>query len=189
MFHLELRQFPHVARAFNLSREELDARFARPWASGTSVRYEDYAFDPDKGRLTVYEGPELLPEDMGLGRSWANVGRTSQDVTETILAEAERGTESRSAVEMFKVIVRGAARAPIAFPEVVALASAEHPGRRASECLAMAEQAVWELLHQGRLILTAGEVPVDPEAWAAIILRWETWVDAADDPPLLQATT
>ena len=31
VFHVELRQFPHVARVFNLSREELDARFARPW--------------------------------------------------------------------------------------------------------------------------------------------------------------
>ena len=26
MFHVELRQFPHQARAFNLTREELDAR-------------------------------------------------------------------------------------------------------------------------------------------------------------------
>lgn len=187
MFHLELRQFPHVARAFNLSREELDARFARPWAGGTSVRYEDYAFHPEKGRLTVYEGPELLPEDVGMGRGWANVGRTSQDVTETILAEAERGTESRSAVEMFKAIVRDAARTPISFSEVIALASAEHPGRRASECLAMAEQAVWELLHQGRLTLTAGDDPVATDQWAAIILRWETWSSAGEDPPLLQA--
>jgi len=102
VFHLELRQFPHVARVFNLSREELDARFARPWASGTTIRHEDQAYVPDRGQLRVFEGPEIRREEMGLGRGWANVGRTSEEVTETVLAEAERGTETRSAVETFK---------------------------------------------------------------------------------------
>ncbi|MEO8966046.1 MAG: hypothetical protein ABI355_00540 [Solirubrobacteraceae bacterium] len=187
MFHLELRQFPHVARVFNLPREELDARFVRPWASGTTIRHEDQTYGPDKGHLRVFEGPEIRREEMGLGRGWANVGRTSEEVTETVLAEAERGTETRAAVETFKAMLRGAARTPMTFAEVMALASAEHPGRRASACLAMAEQAVWESLHQGRLALATADGTVAPEGWEAIVLRWETWTEAGHDPPVLRA--
>jgi len=73
------------------------------------------------------------------------------------------------------------------FAEVMALASAEHPGRRASECLTMAEQAVWESLHQGRLVLATADGAVAPEGWKAIILRWETWTEAGDDPPVLES--
>lgn len=186
MFHVELRQFPHVARAFNLSREELDAQFARPWASGTVVRFEDRAWNPEKGRLTVYEGPEVRSEDMGRGRGWATVGRTSAEVTETIMAEAARGTETRSAVETFKAIVHDAARTPVPFAEVIALAAAEHPGHRASECLAMAEQAVWELLHQRNVAICVAGEEVAPEGWEAIVLRWETWAGGVD-PPVLRA--
>lgn len=184
MFHLELRQFPHVARAFNLEREELDARFVRPWASGTVIRFADRAWNPEKGRLTVYEGPEVRPEDMGMGRGWATVSKTSADVTETIMAEAARSTETRSAIETFKAIVRGAARTPIAFPEVIALAAAEHPGHRASACLAMAEQGVWELLHQGRVAIDVAGEEVTPDRWEAIVLRWETWAGGGDMPVL-----
>lgn len=186
MFHLELRQFPHVARVFNLDRDDLDARFVRPWASGTVVRFEDRAWNPEKGRLTVYEGPEVRPEDMGMGRGWATVGKTSADVTETIMAEAARSTETRAAVETFKAIVRGAARTPLAFSEVIALAAGEHPGHRASECLAMAETAVWELLHQGRLAIELAGEEVAPDQWEAIVLRWATWA-GGDDAPVLRA--
>ena len=187
VFHLELRQFPHVARVFNLSREELDARFVRLWAGGTTIRYEDQAYLPDRGQIRIFEGPEIRREEMGMGRGWANVGRTCQEVTETVLAGAERGAESRSGVETFKLVLRGAARTPMTFAEVMALAAGEHPGRRASECLAMAEQAVWELLHQGRLTLVTAGGPAAPEAWEAIVLDWATWIEAGDDPPVLRA--
>ena len=40
VYHLELRQFPRVARVFNLTREEVDARFARPWINGTVIKYQ-----------------------------------------------------------------------------------------------------------------------------------------------------
>ena len=186
VFHLELRQFPHVARVFNLPREELDMRFVRLWAGGETVRYEDQSYLPGKGQIRVFEGPEIRREEMGMGRGWANVGRTCREVTEIVLTEAERGTETRSAVESFKAMLRGAARAPMTFAEVIALASAEHPGRRASERLAMAEQAVWELLHQGRLTLANADGPVAPEGWEPIVLDWTTWIEEGDDPPVLQ---
>ena len=40
MFHVELRQFPHVARMFNLSREELEARILGPWLAGRELELD-----------------------------------------------------------------------------------------------------------------------------------------------------
>lgn len=187
MFHLELRQFPHVARAFNLGREELDLRFARPWVSGTQVVHEDRRWTPDKARLTIFEGPEVRLEEMGLGRGWARVGQTSQEVTETVLAEAQRGAEGRSAVEMLKADLLRAAQTGIGLPEVIEIATARYPAWRASERLALAEQAVWEMLHQGRLTLSDLDGPVASERWQPILLAWPTWGAAAGEALRLRA--
>lgn len=187
MFHVELRQFPHVARAFNLTQEELDRRFARPWVTGTVIEYEDRNWTPGKSKLTILEGPELGVEDMGLGRGWANVGRTSQEVTETLLAQTQRGAEGRSTLEIVKAAVRGAARTPISPAGVVELVVAEYPLWRASEHLAMAEQAVWELLHQGRLRLSGPQGQVEADQWPAILLRWSTWTGDGAEGLMLEA--
>jgi len=187
MFHLELRQFPHVARAFNLSREELDARFARPWISGSAIEHGDRRWTPDRARLRIFEGPELRAGEIGMGRGWATVGKTSKEVTETVLAEADRGSEGRSAVETFKGEVLTAARTAITFGEVMGLAATEYPLWRASERLALAEQAVWELLHQGALTLSGLDGPIERERWQPILLSWSTWTDAGPDPLLLEA--
>jgi hypothetical protein len=185
LFHIELRQFPHVARVFNLSREELDLRFARPWVGGSVVEHEDRRWAPERARLTIYEGPELAAEEMGLGRGWAQVGRTSREVTETVLAEAARGAEAGSAVQMFKAMLQAAAVTPLTFGEVVELAVSEYPGWRASERLALAEQAVWEMLHQGLLSVSTPEGAVEQAEWQPLLLRWSTWVDG--EPLRLQA--
>jgi hypothetical protein len=187
MFHLELRQFPHVARAFNLTREELDVRFARPWVSGLAVEYEDRRWSPERARLTVYEGPELRPDEIGMGRGWANIGKSSQDVTETVLAQAQRGPESRPAVEAFKARVTEAASTPLTFGEVVGLAGAEYPLWRASERLALAEQAVWELLHQERLAIGGPDGLIEPAQWRPLLISWSTWTDDSPDAATLQA--
>ena len=76
MFHVELRQFPHVARAFNLTREQLDERFVRAWVSGVPVEHEDRRWAPDRARLAILEGPELRLDEIGMGRGWATVGKT-----------------------------------------------------------------------------------------------------------------
>jgi hypothetical protein len=187
MFHLELRQFPHVARVFNLSREELDMRFARPWVSGSSIEQDDRRWTPDKARLAIFEGPELRLEEIGLGRGWSTVGRTSKEVTETVLAEAERGSEGRSTVETFKAAILGSARVPLTFGEVVERVVAEYPQWRASERLALAEQAVWELLHQGSLTLSGLDGPIERDRWRSLLLSWSTWTDAGSEPLLLEA--
>jgi hypothetical protein len=173
VFHVELRQFPHVARVFNLEREELDQRFARPWASGGTVEQEDRRWTPDRARLTIFEAPELPLDEIGMGRGWATVGKTGQDVTADVLAEAQRGAQGRSAVEGFKAEIRAAA--PLRVGAVVGLAVAQYPVWRASEQLALAEQCVWELLHQGGVTLHGPEGEIGVERWQALVLSWSTW--------------
>jgi hypothetical protein len=187
MFHLELRQFPHVARVFNLTRSELDERFARPWVSGSAIEHEDRRWSPDRARLAIYEGPELRSDEIGMGRGWATVGKTAREVTETVLAEAQRGPESRPAVEAFKARVVDEAAQPITFGGVVEVAVAEYPLWRASERLALAEQAVWELLHQGRLAITGPDGPIEPARWQPIVISWSTWTEDGPDAPRLEA--
>jgi len=187
MFHLELRQFPHVARVFNLTRDQLDEQFARPWVSGSAIEHEDRRWSPDRARLTIYEGPELRPDEIGLGRGWATVGKTSREVTETVLAQAERGPQSRPAVAAFKAQIIEAASTPLSFGEVMALAVAEYPLWRASERLALAEQAVWELLHQGGLGITGPQGLVEPAQWQPIVISWSTWTDERPDAFVLKA--
>lgn len=188
MFHLELRQFPHVARAFNLTREELDERFARPWAGGAAVEHEERRWLPDRARLTIFEGPELRVEEIGLGRGWATVGKTSVEVTDTVLAQARDARGDRSSVQTLKATIRAAARTPITFGQVVELALANQPQLRASAALALAEQAVWELLHQGGLTLLGPDGPIERARWQAVVVGWSTWVDAGADSPRLVAT-
>lgn len=186
MFHVELRQFPNVARAFNLSREELDRRFARPWATGIEVEHDERRWSPAKARLVIYEGPELALEELGLGRGWATVGKTGHEVTETVLAEAGRGAEGRATLEVVKAAVRGAARHPITLPEVIALVAADYPGWRPSEQLSMAEQAVWELLHQKHLRLRGPDGPVGSERWPEVLLSWGSWTGDSEDQLVLE---
>ncbi len=187
VFHLELRQFPHVARVFNLSREELDARFARPWVGGSAIEHEDRRWLPDRARMTIYEGPELAPNEIGMGRGWPTVGKISREVTETVLAQAQRGADARSAIGTFKAMLLGAAVAPMTFGEVIELVNSEYPHWRASQRLALAEQAVWEMLHHGALTLSGLDGSIERERWPEILLSWSTWMQAGSDPPLLEA--
>jgi catechol 2,3-dioxygenase-like lactoylglutathione lyase family enzyme len=82
MFHIELRQFPHAARAFNLTCEQLRARFVEPWLRVEVVELDSQRFAPERAKLTIYEGPELETADIGMGRGWQSVMRRGEDVTE-----------------------------------------------------------------------------------------------------------
>jgi hypothetical protein len=126
-------------------------------------------------------------EELGLGRGWGQITKASQDVTEAVIAEAERGARARPEVEALKETIEECATAPIGFAVAVELAAAGHSRWRASEQLSLAEQAVWELLHQGRITLATAAGPVAPEGWQAIVLDWATWIEAGADPPVLQA--
>ncbi len=168
LFHVELRQFPGVGRAFNLTAEELSRRFVGPWIAGEVIELDDRRYAPERARLTVYEGPELRPEEIGMGRGWANVTRSGSDVTERVLESGRDPSLQQLEQELLE-------RVPLTPPEVVALANERWPGRRASERLGLAELAVWELLHQQRVGITRAGQAVQREDWEQIVLSWETW--------------
>lgn len=171
VFHVELRRFPHVARAFNLTEQELQARIVLPWVRGATVELDDRRFAADRARLTVYEGPAIAPEDRGLGRGWSIVTRDGEEVTRRLIKTAERLMPR--ATEIKRAVL--AAPGPLPLPEVVKLAG---HGGRPSDRLAVAEQAVWELLHEGQATLVRAETePVAADEWESLLLRWESWTD------------
>ena len=57
---------------------------------------------------------------------------------------------------------------------MLALASEQHPGWRVSDRLALAERAVWELLHHGQLRMVRRADAVDQDEWESLLLAWET---------------
>jgi hypothetical protein len=172
VFHVELRQFPHQTRAFNLTREELDARIVVPWVSGGSVELDERRWSTDRARLTIYEGPALSGDQLGMGRGWANVTREGEDVTERLLAEA---AHPPAVAALKRELVERVAGEPLALGAVVELAGERYPQSRVSERIALSEQAVWELLHEGAVELTRDGGAVAREQWQAVLLDWDAW--------------
>lgn len=172
MFHVELRQFPHQARAFNLTREQLDARIVGPWASGTAIDLDDRRWSPERAKLTIYEGPQLAPEDLGMGRGWGNVTRDGEDVTARVLAER---AQPGALAELKRDVLDRCAYGPVAIGRLVEFTAERYPQARVSERLALCEEAVWRLLHAGELQLVRSGSPVTSDEWQAVLLSWEAW--------------
>jgi hypothetical protein len=139
VFHVELRQFPHVARAFNLSAEELEERILGRWRRGTNVELQDRRWDPERAKLTVYEGRELDISEIGLGRGWANATRTGTDVTQSVLG-------ADPSPERLDDLAAALAHGPLTLAEAAAIAG---------ELGFQPEEAIWQLLQEGRLKLTS----------------------------------
>ncbi|HEY2161095.1 MAG TPA: hypothetical protein VGH24_07305 [Solirubrobacteraceae bacterium] len=157
MFHVELRQFPHVARAFNLSREELGARILAPLEAGRRVELNEQRFSPEKVKVTVYEGPELAVEEMGMGRGWGNATKGGEDVTERVLAEARQAAESPPALEELKEAVAArAAGATLGYEELLEMAGRLAADLDANQRVGLVARAVWELLREKRVRLSGG---------------------------------
>ena len=145
MFHVELRQFPHVARAFNLSEEDLRERVVAPWVRGVPVEFQERRWLPDRARLVIYEGPRLESTDMGMGRGWGNVTRTGHEVTTTVLEAARPGPITSAQLD--ELITALAARgAPVSLTEAITLAAE-------AGIIAPPERVIWQLLAEGRLVL------------------------------------
>jgi hypothetical protein len=176
VFHVELKQRPNTSRAFNLTAEELGQRFLAPLRAGQTVTYDEREWEPDKTRLTIYEGRALGPEEIGMGRGWQNVMRSGTEVTEQMLSAAPARVERPAEVDRLKERVLGRLTAgPQTLAEVVEMADQLLPEARPSQRLSLAELTVWELLHEGTVELSgvAGR-----EEWQRVLLGWEAWRQA-----------
>jgi hypothetical protein len=184
VFHVQIRQSMNVSREFNLTEEELRRRILAPWTAGTIVQSGDRKWAPERAKLMVYEGPELRPDEIGMGRGWGNVTKQGTDVTARLLIDSGRAQEATalppptSELDQCKQeIVRRAREGGLELGECIALAGSLRFGSRVSERLALAEQAVWELLHAGAIGLDGDGA--DPRAgaadWQRVLLDWEAW--------------
>jgi hypothetical protein len=179
VFHVELRQFPHVARAFNLTRNELEARILGPWVRKGAATLDDRRFTRDRGKIKIYQAPELGGEQLGLGRGWSNVSRTGDEVTGAMLEAAQREATRDPAVEQLKDELLARAQA-LALPlsDAVRVAVALQPAVASSTALSRAEQAIWEMLHENAIELLADNQPVDRQRWQPLLLEWDVWTGA-----------
>jgi hypothetical protein len=172
VFHVELRQFPHQARAFNLTRDELEARILRPWTSGDAIELDDRRWAPDRARLTIYEGPRLADDQLGMGRGWGNVTREGENVTTRLLDEA---AHPAPVADLKREVLGRADYGAVPIGRLVELTGEHYPQSRVSERISLCEQAVWELLHEGGVRLLRSGSPVAPEEWQPVLLSWEAW--------------
>jgi hypothetical protein len=189
VFHVELKQFPQVARRFNMSVQELSETVLGPWSRGETLTFGEQQWTPGKAELTIYEGRELRSDEISMGRGWSSATRHGEDVTARVLSEvaSPTGPASAPAVAQFKEeVLAQCAGGRIGIHQVMWLANAEYAGWRVSDRLALAEQAVWELLHQHRLRMLSADGPVDPADWERIVLAWETWADPGTPTILLE---
>src|SRR5204862_4933665 len=109
------------------------------------------------------------------GRGWSTVTREGQDVTKMVLDQGAKVIAPPVPLaELKAALVAAAHGSPVPAREAVAMA-----GRRGrtSERLALTEQAVWELLHEGLLSLADAGGPVGSDRWESLLLAWETWSD------------
>lgn len=177
MFHIELRKFPHVARSLNLSSTELHERIVGPWIRDETIELDDRRWLPSQAKLMIYEGPELLADQIGIGRGWANVTRAGEEVTDRVLAVAREAANAPLAGLREELLARVATEV-VTIEELVALVNGRFAQMRVSDRLALAEQCVWELLHRGqlRMLLDGAEpAPVGRDQWEPLLLTWETW--------------
>jgi hypothetical protein len=107
-----------------------------------------------------------------MGRGWGNATREGEDVTAQLLAAVAQPTP---VAELKHELVERAAYGPLPLGRLVDLTGERYPQARLSERIALCEQAVWELLHEGALALSRGGAGVQREEWQAVLLRWEAW--------------
>jgi hypothetical protein len=172
VFHVELRRFPHVGRAFNLTEDELRAQIVLPWVRGAPVEVQEQRFTPERARLMIYEGPPVAAEERGLGRGWSNVTRDGENVTARVLDAAKELVPRASAAK--EALIRSV---PLPLDQAVSLVGEGHSAWRSSELLAVVEEAIWELLHEGRVMLVrvGSDAPVAAADWHSLLLAWTTW--------------
>jgi hypothetical protein len=174
MYHVELRQRPNVARAFNISEEKLQSEFLAPLFGGKPFEYAGHEWDGRQAHVTILEGPELAPNQLLLGRGWSNAEKLGADVTQRILAASRTDAARREVVQRASERILGRiAAGQLELDAVLALVDDLLAGRPASERYAAAAQAAWELLHRGQaVLLDATGMPVARDRWQELLLGW-----------------
>lgn len=179
VFHVELRQSFHSARAFNLSEQELREQILSLWSTGGLLRWAERDWSPRKATLTIMASRELRPEEIAMGRGWQEAVRIGEEVTGQMLAAEQIARPE----EVFKPqLLELCAEYPRALAELVRAAAAHSPHARFSEIVAVVEQTTWELLHEGAIELRLGEEAsetVATERWRELLLAAGSWMPDA----------
>ena len=87
-FHVEIAGGFHLARVFNLNREDLAAKVVGPWLEDRTIEMGDREWQPRDSSLTILEGPRMETEDLSFGQGWANAERASKNVTREVISQA-----------------------------------------------------------------------------------------------------
>jgi hypothetical protein len=95
-YHVDLRQFPHNACRFNLTRQELWSTIVEPWAREKWIEMGERKWSPHQAKLTILEGPHIPVEQLSMGRGWRVAQRQAHDVTEQLLATAREAANPQS---------------------------------------------------------------------------------------------
>lgn len=143
-----------MARAFNLTGEELRSRIVSAWVAGQPIQFEDRRWDPSRAKLTIYEARELAGDEIGMGRGWGTVSREGEDVTERVLEAARSANRSPAGVDRLKAEILAAAAPRLNLEFVLDLAARAQPDVGATERVNLAKRAVLELLEDGSLELS-----------------------------------
>jgi hypothetical protein len=173
MFHVEIREGMQVVREFNLNDQRLWLEFLAPLMADEEFSVEGHDFIPRQTRLTIYEGPELRSDQLGMGRGWQNVQRSASDVTARVLASAREHVAasdqtaaadatpskptpaSAAAADLLRERLIGRLSAgPIAGHELLSIAAELMPDSAEIERLETVRQAVWALLERDAAQLT-----------------------------------
>src|SRR5436305_15037874 len=86
MFHIEVRQFPHSIRRFNMTPVEV-GHLVEAWLAGRPVELGERSLLPQEPRLTILEGPRLADHQLSMGRGWRTAQREAAALTERILGQ------------------------------------------------------------------------------------------------------
>jgi hypothetical protein len=178
-YHLELRQFPHVARRFNQSEPQVLA-LAKPWVGEEWIEEAERKWNMNEATLTILEGPKLSMADLAMGRGWRNAQRRSEDVTERVLGAFRKDDRGAAGASGGGRVVVGAAATggsggapdlalladslglellgllddrPVAPAEVWRLAQQRLDARPLADALTLADGAVRSLLGRGLVLL------------------------------------
>ena len=148
-----------VVREFNLSDERLWLLFLKPLMADQPFTVEGHEYTPRHTRLTVYEGPELRPDQLSFGRGWQSVERSAEDVTDRVLQRAREYTAGHNAhahstppagAELVRERLLGRiAAGPIPAQEILAIATELMPDSTEQQRVEAGRQAAWELLERG----------------------------------------